>query len=151
MFADDAVITLNATGEDWPAFSVVGGGVPRIDIAGIAGDRVAFVRGEDRVFTWTASGVAGARVRLSLNSPNIGHGFPLGKILRCEVDDAAGQLTVPKALLAQFPELDHEGICVHIDCPPSVLTRIREDRADVPGGWVSLEIIAERNFYMDYP
>ena len=90
-------------------------------------------------------------MRLTLNSSNLGHGFPLNAILRCEVPDAAGQLTVPKALVVQFPPMQHEGICVHVDCPPSTLTRFRQGRSEVPGGHVVLEVAAERAFFVDHP
>jgi hypothetical protein len=106
-------------------------------------------RHEDAVVTWTRSSDPGARVRLTLNANNRGHGQPFEAIIVCEVADAAGTLTVPKAMIDAFPATQNWQACVSSDCPRSTIQRLTRGLAALPntgGEWVSLSVVSEIAF-----
>lgn len=103
----------------------------------------------DAVITWTAGTVPGASVRLTLNANNHGHGQPYEAIIVCEIADAAGALTVPKAMVDAFPATQNWGACVLSDCPRSTIQRLTRGIAPLPNGngaWVSLTVSSEVSF-----
>jgi hypothetical protein len=127
LFADAATISAQLSGGDLAAATLDAGGVPPLVTPII--DRITLVPGQDHTVTWTPAGVG--RVRMTLNSNNQGHGAPYLAIIECEVDDAAGAITVPAALVDAFPESYAWTYCAGSDCPPSRLRRYRAGTAPV--------------------
>jgi hypothetical protein len=138
VFDPNAAITASASGGVVPAFSVQARGVTTLQ-AQIPGGKITLAPGQDHRLTWTPA-TGDARVRLTINSPNAGHGQPYRAIIECDVPDSAGELTVPRAMVDALPELTAFAICVRIDCPPSVLLRYTRGTASVPGGHVDLTV-----------
>lgn len=147
LFADAAVVTADLAGADLPPATLVAGGVAPLVTA--ITDRITLVPGEDHVVGWTPGG--GGRVRLTLNSNNQGHGGPYLGIIECEADDAAGQLTVPAALVDAFPETRAWTVCAGSDCPPSRLRRFRASTAPIGVDQaIELAVASEQTFGVDH-
>lgn len=147
LYAPGAAITATATGAGIPAFEVTTAGVPAIDSSDVVDDQITLVNDADAVFTWTPAD-PGSRVRLSLNANNAGHGQPFEAILRCDVPDETGRITVPVALIQAFPATYRWETCDGSDCPPSSLLRYRRASAPVPGGEVELVVGSDRVFWV---
>ncbi|MBE7454744.1 MAG: hypothetical protein HS111_39520 [Kofleriaceae bacterium] len=144
LFADGATVTATLAGATLPAMTLTAGGVPAItpDITG--GELVVpYPAVGDAVVRWTPAG-GDARVRLTLNANNRGHGMPFIAIIECDVVDADGQIAVAPALLDAFPETDAWFICAGTDCPPSSLVRYR--RAAVAVGEQEVELVVGNAF-----
>jgi hypothetical protein len=140
LFAPGAAITLNATGGFVPAFTARATGVPPLQ-AQIQGGHIDLLAGQDYTLRWTPATGAGAaetRVRLTVNSPNGGHGQPYKAIIECDAPDAAGELTVPRAMVDALPRLLAFAVCAGVDCPPSYVMRYSRGTAAVTGGYVEL-------------
>jgi hypothetical protein len=129
-------ISATAEGDVVPAFTLAAQGVAPLESE--VGPDLVMVDGQDLEVTWTPAG-GGDRIRLTLNSPNQGHGLPYRGIIECEGDDT-GSLIVPRALIDTFPASFGAGICVSIDCPPSQLVRYRAGRVD-PDGAGDIELV----------
>jgi hypothetical protein len=109
--------------------------------AQIQGGHIDLLAGQDYTLRWTpatGAGAAEARVRLTVNSPNSSHGQPYKAIIECDAPDAAGALTVPRAMVDALPRLVAFSSCVGIDCPPSYIMRYARGTAAVTGGYVEL-------------
>ncbi len=104
---------------------------------------ITLAAGQDHVVSWTPAGDAGARVRLTINSPNRAHGQPFEAILECDAADAAGQVTIPAAMIDALPEITDARICVLVDCPRSSLRRYRAAPAPAPANGVRLVVGSE--------
>ena len=94
--------------------------------------------GQDEIVRWTPAG-GDARVRLTLNSNNQGHGQPYLGIIECDSPDAAGEVRVSASLVDEFPETRAWTICAGTDCPPSTLRRYQ--RATAPVGEHDVELV----------
>jgi hypothetical protein len=147
LFDDDAAITASAPGAAFPAFSVSAGGVPPLQ-APFAGDKITIVDDQDHTITWTSAG-SDARVRLTLNANNQGHGAPYLGILECDGEDT-GSLVVPGALIAGFPETMAWEACAGSDCPRSTLMRYHRGTVEAGGGLVELLVGSEIQFGVDH-
>ena len=143
-FAPDATITVRAPGDTVPGLEVSSGAVPPLldqlpvplELSDSADVRVA----------WTPAG-GDARVRLRLNSNNVGHGRPYLAIIECDsMDD--GEIVVDRRLIERFPVTIEVGGCEGSDCPPSTLTRYRRAAVDIEGTPVELVVGARRDFYI---
>ncbi len=136
LFAHGAEISATASGNELPGFSVstvgVGDLVPDFTGYNVTGDN-----GADYTFTWTPGG-GDARVRLTLNSPNEGHGQPYSAIIECDGPDN-GSLTIAREIIEAFPETQGLAICVSIDCPPSTLVRYQRGLVEV--GQLEFELV----------
>jgi len=144
LFADGAAVGASLAGATIPALTLRTGGVaaPTPDITG--GKLVVpYPALADVVVRWTPA-PGDARVRLTLNANNRGHGMPYVAIIECDVADAAGQLTIARALLDAFPDTRAWSVCAGNDCPPSNLTRYR--RAAVPVGAEEVELVVASSF-----
>lgn len=138
LFADDAAITADvAGGGGIPATTLATTGVPALAGA-ILGGKVILTPGQDAILHWQPAG-AGARVRLTINANNQGHGQPYLAIIECDADDAAGQVFIPAAMVDAFPETRAWSVCAGSDCPPSRLRRYH--RATVAVGDRDLELV----------
>jgi hypothetical protein len=140
LFADDAIVGMSLSGSATvPALHAETRAVPRL-VADVPGFRVTLHDDQDFVVHWTAADDPAARVRLTLNANNQTHGAPYDAILVCETADAAGQIRVPKAMIAAFPATDDWEACAGSDCPRSALRRFTRAFAPVPGGAVRLDV-----------
>lgn len=141
-FSDDATVTVTASGDTLPGFSLSASAVPPL-VAAIEDDQIEIFDDADYTLDWTPA-AAGSRVRLTLNANNFGHGLPYEAIIECDADDAQGAITVPRELIAEFPATARWEGCAGSDCPVSRLTRYREDSTSVADGdivfWVGSEV-----------
>ncbi len=147
VFADDAEVTATLTGATIPALSLSSRAVATItpDITG--GVLVApFPATGPLEVRWTPAPSSAARVRLTLNSNNRGHGAPFDAIIECDVPDDAGVIAVPAALLDAFPATEAWTICAGSDCPPSSLRRYRNALAPVGERDVELRVSSSFTF-----
>ncbi|HVV86857.1 MAG TPA: hypothetical protein VHE35_27655 [Kofleriaceae bacterium] len=142
LFADTATVRADlAGGGSYPPLALTAGGVPAIAGA-IPDGKLTLPPGEDATIRWTPAGGAGgsgARMRLTLNANNQGHGQPYLAILECDVADADGQVTVDASLIDAFPDTRAWNICAGSDCPPSTLRRYH--RATAPLGDQDVELL----------
>lgn len=148
LFRDDAEVLATLAGATIPGMSIGSRGVPPItpDITG-GKVTVPFPAAAPLVVRWTPATTpttTGARVRLTLNANNRGHGMPFTAIIECDVADAAGEVSVPTALLDAFPDTQAWTICAGTDCPPSNLMRYR--RAAEPVGDQEVELVVASSF-----
>jgi len=142
-------ITATTSGGEMPALSATAHGVARLE-APLTGDgAITLEPGRDHTVTWTPAD-ENARVRLTLNSNNWGHGNPYLAIIECDVADTAGQVTVPAAMVDAFPETMAWSVCAGSDCPPSTLTRYTLGAATVPDGHVDLIVGDQLSFGVNH-
>ena len=149
VFDAGATVGVSAPGADFAAFTVETPGVAPL-VANLPVDAygiLALPEASDATFTWTA-GSGDDRVRLTLSSQTQGHGLPATAMIVCEGPDS-GSLTVPGALLAQFPATRTAAICVGVDCPASVLGRV--SRGTSADGSVELLVESATEFWIDHP
>lgn len=149
LFADGA--SVNATlvgGGGIPGLSLTAGGVPAIK-AQLPQGRLVLQPGRDGTITWTPAAGA-SRVRLTLNSNNQGHGAPYLGVIECDVDDAAGQITIPAALVDGFPETQAWTVCAGSDCPPSTLRRYHRATFAVGERDIELMVASDYQFGVDH-
>lgn len=152
LFADDADVRATLAGADLPALTVASRGVAPI-VPDITGGKVTAANpaAGPLVIRWTPATDAGARVRLTLNSNNRGHGMPYDAIIECDVADEAGEVSVAPALLDGFPATEAWVICAGTDCPPSSLRRYRRAAAPVGAQEVELRVSSSFTFGIEHP
>ncbi len=143
LFVAGAAINATAAGATIAGFSIDATGVADLE-ADIAGINLTIADGVDATVTWTSAGGAD-RVRLTINSPNQGHGLPYRAILECDGPDS-GSLTIPRALVEAMPPLSGQMICVSIDCPLSTMARYSRGTTTVDGRDIELVIASEIQF-----
>ena len=150
LFRDDAEVTVTLAGATIPGMSIVSRGVAPLAPA-ISGGKITvpYPATAPLVVSWTPA-TTGARVRLELNANNRGHGLPYTAIIACDVADAAGEITVPTALLDAFPDTRAWTVCAGTDCPPSRLTRYRRATAPVGEQEVEVEVASTFAFGVDH-
>jgi hypothetical protein len=144
-FDDDATVTVAATGDVVPAFSISARGVPPLEAA-ISNGEIELVNGEEFTFTWTPADPT-SRVRLTVNANNHGHAAPWEAVIECDTEDT-GQVTVPAAMIDAFPETYRWEVCEGSDCPLSWLTRYHKTVTDVGGAPVRLDVGSRFYFYV---
>jgi hypothetical protein len=152
--ADDATVTVTATGAAVPAFTVAAAAVPPLDpaVAPIADDELHLADGADRTVTWSAAAPADPtlRVRVTLNANNQGHGNPYAAVIECDAADV-GALTISASLIEAFPTTTRHEACEGSDCPVSTITRYRRGSVDVEGVPVDLIVASQRSFWVVHP
>jgi hypothetical protein len=147
LFADTATVHAAFAGEELPALTIDAGAVSGLGTDFT--DKITLLPGQDHTITWVPGG--GGRVRLTLNSNNAGHGSPFAAIIECEVDDSAGAITVPAALVDAFPETMAWHICAGSDCPPSHLRRYRAGAAPIGANQeIQLVVASQHTFGVDH-
>lgn len=144
-FTTGATIEASAAGDDLSAFFVSSVGVAPL-IADITDYEVTLVDGSDTTLTWTPEDPT-TRIRLTLNSNNLGHGNPYNAVIECDTTDS-GALTVPRELIEAFPPAARKEGCEGSDCPQSTMTRYRRATADVDGSQVALVVGSRIEFYL---
>lgn len=149
LFADDATVTATAEGAAFPPHAVTAGGVPPI-VAAITGGVITLAPGQDHTLRWTPA-TDDARVRVTLNSNNTGHGLPYLGIIECDAPDHAGQVTIPAAMVDAFPPTQAWEICAGTDCPPSTIRRYRRGATIIGSTEVELVLASEYSFGVEHP
>lgn len=141
LFADDAAVTIAAAGDELGGFELSTHGVVPIEIA-TEDAQIELIDGQPYTVTWTPSDDPDARVRVTINSNNTGHGTPYHAIIACEVDDAVGEVTIPSSMIEALPAIQRWGGvgCPQADCPPSHVTRLRRATTPFEGGVLALEV-----------
>jgi hypothetical protein len=144
-FTTDANVEVSAAGDDLSAFTVSSVGVAPL-VADIVNYEITIVDGIDYALTWTPEDPT-TRIRLTLNSNNMGHGNPYNSVIECDTTDS-GALTVPHELIEAFPPAIRAEACAGSDCPQSRMTRYRRATVDVDGSQVALIVGNEIQFYL---
>jgi hypothetical protein len=147
LFADDATITAALAGAAVPAHTITARGV--LPLVATIGTKRTLVPGQPHTITWTPAG-GDARVQLEINANNRGHGAPYMAIIRCDVPDSAGAVTIAAALVDAFPENRASSVCAGSDCPPSTLRRYRRGTTAAPGGVAELIVGSQISFGVDH-
>jgi len=152
LFGDTASVSAQLAGGTVPAMTLSSRGVPRLATA-ITGGKIAVANpaGQPFALRWTPSNDADARIRVTLNANNQGHGMPYLAILECDAPDSAGVIDIPAALLDAFPETMAWQICAGTDCPFSSIRRYHRSTHAVGDKDVELVIASEQLFGIDHP
>jgi len=153
LFADDATIaaTLAGDADGLPALALSTRGTPPLALT-ISDGKIAMPNGTPHTLRWTpASNDPSARVHVTINANNLGHGSPYLGIIECDVSDGAGQVTIPAAMIDAFPATEAWEACAGSDCPFSHATRYHRDQAAVDGGAVELVVGNRVLFGVDHP
>ena len=149
VFTDDAIVTATLAGDDHRAHAITTRGVPPI-VAAIELGQITLVPGQDQTVRWTPA-AGGARVRVTLNSNNQGHGAPYYGIIDCDSDDGAGEVTIAAALVDGFPATRAWDSCAGSDCPPSTIRRYHRGAVDLgAGGEAELIVGSQLDFGVDH-
>lgn len=147
LFGDAATVRVALAGGAVPGFDVTATGVAPLVAA--LGTKVTLVPHQDHTITWTPA-TGDARVRLTINANNAGHGAPYAAIIDCDVADSAGQVTVPAALIDAFPATSAWTVCAGSDCPPSTLRRYHRATTAIAGGDAELIVGSQLSFGVDH-
>lgn len=152
LFADDASVTATLAGAGAiPSLILTTSATPPL-AADVTGGKVVapFPATGPLEIRWTPAAGSSARVRLTLNSNNRGHGAPFDAIIECDVADDAGVIAVPAAMLDAFPATEAWTICAGSDCPPSRLRRYRNALAPVGERDVELRVSSTFTFGIEH-
>jgi hypothetical protein len=129
-FDEGAVVTLNATGGAFAAFSVSAKGVAPVELEQSSYE---LSTGKALTIDWTAgSASAGAKILISLNISK--HGGSAG-YMKCQTSDS-GSLTIPANLVQALLDLGVAGF------PELLFTRSARAEASVSAGKIGFEIDA---------
>lgn len=150
LFDAGAAVTAEVTGGAFAGFSVASAGVAPIAARSPVNDQIDLADGADYLFRWTPAGPAGARVRLTLNANNRGHGAPYAGILECDTEDT-GEVTIARQLIAAFPATSRWEICAGSDCPLSWIMRYRRGATTAGGRSAALVVGSRREFFVVHP
>jgi|GEM_PF-1666168 len=142
LFEPGAPIDVVVAGDDVPGFHASITGVADMELPWTL--PVPLVDDEPLVIPWTPTG-DGARVEVMLEAGF--HALPPQAVIRCEVDDAAGAILVPPALLALFPATTVAPELQHL----SYLDRFTRVEVQVPGGIVLVQASSARSFVVTHP
>ena len=150
LFSPAATITASIAGDvdGIPAMTLSAPATAPI-VAELTDFKITLAPGASHTVRWTPDDDApGARMRLTINANNVGHGYPFAAIIACDVADAAGEVTVAAVLIDAFPATEAWQVCAGHDCPPSSLTRYHEDTSGgaLPDGEVRLLAGARLDF-----
>ncbi len=139
IFAPGDGITASFSGDQFPAVDLEALGVETMDVDLAAGGYFQFADGGDAEITWTAGSDARACVEVVINGENTAHGLPYMDIIECVGPDT-GAMTIPQALVEDFPLGTGSEICVGHDCPPSSISRYTVDQVDTEYGQAELRV-----------
>jgi hypothetical protein len=149
LFAAGDAVEAAAPGDAFPGFDLSAAGVATMESETITADPLVLSDSADLVVHWTPGDDPEARVWLSISTTNQAHGLPPDAILECDIADV-GELVVPKELVAAMPDFRTEGVCVAVDCPPSLLARYRRGAATGSAGEVDLVVESTIEFYAQH-
>jgi len=146
LFDEGDVIGVAAAGDEVPAFTLEAVAPPALESVELDDEEILLSDDEDFVFRWSPAG-CGARVRLTLNANNAGHGLPYAAILECDAPDT-GELTIAQALILGFPTTYRWEACAGSDCPLSSFARYTRDEVELAGGSVELVVGSRIQFWV---
>jgi hypothetical protein len=149
LFDDEAAVRLAASGDVVPAFELTARGVAPL-AAAITDHVITLAPHQPHTFTWTPGPDSAARVHVTLNANNQGHGNPYEAIIECDAADADGSLVVSAAIVDAFPATENWFLCVGSDCPRSTILRYRDAFARVGEGVVRLLVGSEIAFGVEH-
>ena len=147
LFDAGATVTVKAAGAEFKAFSLTGNGVPALETTALVNDEIKLDDNSDYRFTWTPSGNPQARLWLTLNANNLGHGAPYEGIIECDAADT-GSLTIAKELIKPFPDTFRWEICAGRDCPLSSALLYTQTQGLADGRKVTLTVGSRRSFFV---
>ncbi len=149
LFADAATITAELIGGGGiPGLTLTTTGVPPLGFS-LPFNRLTLLPGRDATVAWTPA-AGDARIHLTLNANNLGHGMPYLGIIECDVADAAGEVTIAAALIDGFPETQAWTFCAGSDCPPSSIRRYHRATTPVGDRDVELTVASEVTFGVEH-
>jgi hypothetical protein len=145
LFTDGAPVEVTSSGADVPGF--VASTTAPVELDADLDEPYPLVDGADVTLTWPAPDPA-SRIRLTIASPNGGHGAPYDAIIECDAPDL-GALVIPRAMIEALPLITGMPCIVGNECPPAQLLRYRRAVAPIPPhGDVELMVGSERQFYV---
>jgi len=138
LFADDAIVSVEAAGGEVDGFSASLSAVARLTIPSFddAGQAV-LSDGADIELTWPAP-VAGSRVHLFGHSGGALHGTPPEVILECDAEDT-GSLVITSDILEAVPVIGSGCAKMH-DCAKLGVMRYARASAATDGGEVRITV-----------
>jgi hypothetical protein len=140
-------VGVSAAGGEFGAFSLSAPGVATLETSSVQNHEIRLEDGSDYTFSWTPSGDPRARLRLTLNANNRGHGAPYEGILECDAPDT-GSLTIAKELIVPFPDTYRWEICAGRDCPLSSALRYTQKEGQAGSRKVALTVGSRRAFWV---
>jgi hypothetical protein len=146
LFPAGTQVSVKADGapEQVPAFTIE---APMPAPLALDGDSSLALRtGEDYRLKWQPSGDDADRIRVQLDSDTASHGLFAPAILACDLPDAAGELTIPAALIDGFLEPKNWGCG---DCRSSTVQRYRHASVEVEGRKIALWLASIRYVYIE--
>lgn len=147
LFDQGNPVGVSATGGDFGAFSLTTAGVATLETDSVVNDEIRLEDTANYTFTWKPSGDPRARLRLTLNANNRGHGAPYEGIIECDAPDS-GSLTIDKGLIVPFPDTYRWEICAGRDCPLSSALRYTETEGMAGARKVTLTVGSRRSFFV---
>ena len=133
-------ITATAPGATYPAFSLA---APLGPPLAVTPPGVTLTVGSPVTFTWTPGSVAAARVRVELIADR-GHAAVHPSVIECDVEDAAGSLTVPQGMIDAHADRTNWSCG---DCYTSWITRYAAARTTTGGGELELWVGSRQSVY----
>jgi hypothetical protein len=136
---EGAAVTLTATGDVYPAFSITGKMVAPL---AVTNPKILLESGKPFTLTWTPAGVPGiSTINVELDLSH--HGGTKGQLI-CDSEDT-GSLVIPAAILKQLIDLGVTGF------PSVTVTRSNVNSATVGAGKVDLKIYADVALVAEMP
>jgi hypothetical protein len=149
LFDSTDVIGAELAGGDFPAVALGAKGVDPLDAA-LVDTGFEMLDGQDAEISWTPGADPEACVRVVINGPNAIHGAPLADVIECEGPDT-GSLTIPQALVEEFPHGTTPLVTEGYDWPHSELTRYTRSSADAAQGPARLVVRSTEYFLTSHP
>ncbi|HTM19567.1 MAG TPA: hypothetical protein VL172_03635 [Kofleriaceae bacterium] len=146
LFSSEAVVEIDAAGDEVSWFVMSTGGVRPID-SDLPPAAVVLDGSDDFTITWPNPD-ASTNVTLEIRATNAYRGQPAPAILECIGPDQ-GSLTVPRGLIQLFPPA-LASCTADVDCPRARLRRQHQDsviRSDIP---IELVVAHEVRFTVDH-
>lgn len=147
LFDAGAAVSVAAAGGEFAGFSASGIGVATLEATSVVDDEIKLEDTADYVFTWKPGSDPRARLRLTINANNRGHGAPYEGIIECDAPDT-GSLTIAKELIVPFPDTFRWEICAGRDCPLSDALRYTVSEAQAGSRRVSFIVGSRRSFWV---
>lgn len=138
LFGPGDTITVEATGDEIPAFKETVSGVGDM-LAPWATGSLTMVDGADLILPWVVQG-DGATVEVALQTG--WHGVPPVAIIWCSAPDDAGVITVPQMFVEAYPAAGGMGLFPHV----SWVQRISRKVVDGPFGPLEVKVYSRRTF-----
>ena len=147
LFDPGAAVSVTTSGGDFGAARVEAVGVAPLEVTSLQNDEIRIDDGSDFTFRWKPGADPKARVRLTLNANNRGHGAPFMGIIECDSDDS-GSVTISRDLITAFPDTFRWEICAGSDCPLSYALRYTRGEVRIGKRTAALVVGSRRSFWV---